>query len=74
MLQVIPKWKVTVTVAGVAQVLWVYANSVSDVMRKLADIQFTENGLTQPTSVHIQGGGPVIGTAQVTTVHRTSLP
>lgn len=53
MMQVVPKWKVTVTFSDRNLVFWVSDSSISNVMRKIADMQFTENGLEQPVQITI---------------------
>lgn len=54
MMQIVPKWKVTVYFPELdEETIWIYASSISDVLRKLADIQFRENGLTLPMQMII---------------------
>lgn len=58
MLQVLPRWKVVVKMAdGSERVFWVNDNFMANVLRKVADIQFTENGLSQPTAISVYGSG-----------------
>lgn len=57
MMQILPKWKVTIIGdhhTAISPVMWVHAFTANDVMRQIANIQFTESGSEQPASVHIQ--------------------
>ncbi len=54
MLATITKWKVDVTFIDRNVALWVHNNHLANVLRQLADLQFTERGLDQPTSITIQ--------------------
>lgn len=61
MIQVIPRWKVSVTRAdGSSLTFWVHDVSMMAVCRKIADMQFTESALEHPASIVISGG-EVIG-------------
>lgn len=51
MMQVVPKWKVTVLFTDRSVVLWIHDPFIGNVLRKLADLQFTENGLDQPIEI-----------------------
>lgn len=54
MMQVVPRWKVVVQMPNApSQTFWMNENFVQNVLRKVADMQFTENGLTQPTTITI---------------------
>lgn len=57
MMQVIPKWKVTVTFgAGTGSrefVLWVSDGHIANVLRTVANLQFTATGLEQPTGIYV---------------------
>ncbi len=53
MMQMVQRWRVTVTVAGQASEFWINDNFLSNVLRKVADIQFSENGLSEPTRLLI---------------------
>ena len=55
MIQTIPLWKVTVTLPSREVVLWIHDMHISNVLRQVAAIQFTENGLEQPTKIVIGG-------------------
>jgi len=62
MIQVVRKWKVTVTFrvlnAGDVQtrdvVVWMHDNFSSNVLRTLAGLQFTESGLDEPIAITVQ--------------------
>ena len=56
MMQVSPKWKVTATFdSGLPpHQIWLYDNFISNILRKVADIQFTGSGLIQPVSITIE--------------------
>lgn len=54
MLQIINKWKVTVSMAnGDMHTFWVNDNFLPNVLRKVADLQFSATGLQEPTSISI---------------------
>lgn len=53
MMQVLPKWKVTVTFPGHDVVLWIHDNFISNVLRTVSTLQFNDTGLEQPTHVAI---------------------
>ncbi len=54
MMQVVPKWKVVVTFQSREPItLWIHDTCIVNVLRKVADLQFTENGLEQPTRITI---------------------
>ncbi len=55
MMQTVQKWKVVVIFDRMQpeHVFWIYDNCASNVLRKIADMQFTENGLVQPTSINV---------------------
>lgn len=53
MMQVIQKWRVEVTFSHQVFVLWVSENHLANVLRKLADLEFSENSLEQPTQIQI---------------------
>ena len=57
MLQVVPKWRVELTFSDRKVELWIYDQSPSNVLRKLADLQFSANGLDQPSQIQIQRAG-----------------
>lgn len=69
MMQVVPKWKVSVFFVGTAAdvAFWVFANSIGDVLRQVASMSFTENGLEQPTSIQITQSQPVSSQQGITT-------
>ena len=54
MLQVIPKWRVTVTLGGHEQAFWISDNHISNVLRHVASMDFSENGLLQPKRIVIE--------------------
>jgi hypothetical protein len=66
MMQVQQKWKVTVLFEGAKerQVLWLHDTFAANVLRKLADISFSEGGLQQPIEITIT---PVRATNPATT-------
>ena len=51
MLQVVPKWKVTVKFKGHDAVVWINETHIENVLRQVASMQFTENGLERATAV-----------------------
>jgi hypothetical protein len=52
MLHVVPKWKVSVTLRdGAEHTIWIHENVAANVLRKVADIQFAQNGLNDPVKV-----------------------
>lgn len=51
MLQVIPKWKVTIKFSDRVVEFWMYDNHASNVASRAAAIQFTENGLDEPVEI-----------------------
>lgn len=54
MLTIVPKWCVSVRKSnGVLVLVWVHALTMSEVLRKIADIQFDENGLQSPSEMNI---------------------
>ena len=54
MMQVLKKWKVSVFFKeGTSQVFWINDNFMSNVLRKVADMDFSENGLVQPLQIVI---------------------
>lgn len=53
MVQTVPKWKVTVRFPDRQMALWIYDISISNVLRKVSEMQFSDNGLEQPTEVVI---------------------
>lgn len=54
MLMVLPRWKASVYFEdGESVTVWMDDNFLSSVLRKVADLQFSESGLRQPTWVRI---------------------
>lgn len=54
MIQIQKKWKVTVTVGSGVITFWVSDNFLSNVMRTVANIEFSSSGLNeQPKSIAI---------------------
>lgn len=65
MMQVVPKWQVTVTKSdGSLTLFWMHDNFLANVVRKVADMQF-ENGIAQPKRIVIEPA-PVIEQIGVT--------
>jgi hypothetical protein len=60
MMQLIPKWKVTVLLAGVSHVFWVSDRCASNVLRKVADMDFSDSGLEQPALVKIEPAAALV--------------
>jgi hypothetical protein len=53
-MQMMSKWRVAVSFPGDREVeFWIHDNHLANVLRKAADIQFTENGLVQPSNINI---------------------
>lgn len=55
MLQVIPKWEVTVHLGANKAVLqfWIFDHALGNVLRQVASMQFTKSGLEQPSAISI---------------------
>lgn len=53
MMHVLPRWKVTVTFADRSVVFWIHDNFLSNVLRKVADLQFSETGLDSELGIGI---------------------
>jgi hypothetical protein len=55
MLQVISKWRVVVSYGGdrAPVVLYISDNFLSNALRTLASLEFSENRLEQPTSIQV---------------------
>ncbi len=53
MMQTVPKWKVTVEFSNYEKnvTFWVYDNHSSNVLRHIASMDFSGDGLTQPTQI-----------------------
>lgn len=52
MMQVVPRWKVRVLFSGKNSVtLWFHDHHVSNVLRQVAALSFSENGLEQPEEI-----------------------
>lgn len=58
MMQVMAKWKVTVEFTNHEKnvTFWVHDNFVANVLRKVADLDFSGDGLDQPICIIV--GGP----------------
>jgi hypothetical protein len=54
MLQVVPKWKVTVKFPDREVEVWMYEQHLSNVLRTVASMQFSENGLEHPIAMGFQ--------------------
>lgn len=54
MMQIIKRWKVQIVFANRVVEFWVHDNFLSNVLRKITDMQFSDNGLEQPTKVVIE--------------------
>lgn len=56
MLQVIPKWKVEVTVStGKQHVLWISDNFAENVLRQVASIGFSDDPLVRVVEIRVSG-------------------
>ncbi len=54
MMQVIPQWKIVLDYPNRASVeFWMSETFVSAVLRIISELQFTENGLEQPTRITV---------------------
>lgn len=53
MMQVSRKWKVVVKFADREVVLWIADNFPSNVLRTVANLEFSETGLHQPISINV---------------------
>jgi hypothetical protein len=53
MMQTIRKWAVEVTFADRAFVFWVHDNFLANVLRTVAGLDFSANGLEQPSSIRV---------------------
>jgi hypothetical protein len=55
MMQVVPRWKVTVFFADRGDlVFWLSDGHLGNVLRLVSGMQFSENGLDQPQAVTVQ--------------------
>lgn len=53
-MKVITKWQIHLLFDDKTEkTIWLYDDIYSNILRKLADIQFTSTGLVQPTHIHI---------------------
>jgi hypothetical protein len=58
MMQVIARWRVTVTFeGGRQQVIWISGSFVSNIMRMVADLSWTADGIEQPVNITIAREG-----------------
>ncbi len=65
MMQVVPKWRVVIHFNGAPDVcLFISDSSWANVLRKLADLSFSKDGLEQPTSIDVR---PMAWPTQTTT-------
>lgn len=54
-MQVVPKWKVTARLPeGKEVVFWMHDGFATNVLAKVASMQFTENGLNQPHTIIVE--------------------
>ncbi len=60
MMQVVSKWKIIVNIPWTPGTspdrefcFWIYDNHAANVLRKIADLQFTETGLEQISAIQI---------------------
>ena len=54
MIQTIPRWKVAVEHEdGTTTVLWMFKPFITSVLASLAEMQFKENGISQPRGITI---------------------
>lgn len=62
MMTVIPKWRVLVTMPNGKQAeFWISDNYIGNVLRQVAAMHFSADGLHEPTSIHVgsdPGGAP----------------
>lgn len=59
MMQIIPKWKIAYDYAdGRHHEVWVSDSFASNILRKAADLDFSETGLSQPVRVLVEQCGP----------------
>lgn len=54
MLHIVQRWKVHLTWRDRQLDIWVNEDHLSNVFRKLADLQFSETGLDQPIRIQIE--------------------
>jgi len=54
MLQVVPKWKITVQFVDRAVVVFISEHHVENVLRQVAAIQWSESALDTPREIHIE--------------------
>lgn len=55
MMRVISKWKIFITFADGKEVtFWINEDHPSNVLRKIAELQFNESGLEQPNYIAIK--------------------
>ena len=58
MMQMVQRWKVIARFSGRPDIIiWIDNNFLSNVMRTVAEMQFSENGLEQPTAITIEAVG-----------------
>ena len=53
MIQTVDRWRIDVRCEGQTQIFWINENSISNVLRWLASMQFSSNGLVHPESIAI---------------------
>lgn len=58
MMQVVPKWRVVVTMPTwkdeeIEHVFWISDNFIGNVLSAVARMQFSADGLTQPVSIRV---------------------
>ena len=53
MIYVVPQWKIGFEYSDRTVTFWLHNNSVSNVLRAVADMQFSENGLEQPLAIKV---------------------
>jgi len=74
MMQIVPKWKVTAVFADRRVVVWIYDAHLSNVLRRVSDMQFTESGLEQPRMIAVDACDDAATTIQPPSVGAVDLP
>ena len=64
MLQTVTKWKVVASFDGRDDVvIWLYDNFITNIVRTIAGMDFSENGLEQPTQITVSRVAPFPSTS-----------
>jgi hypothetical protein len=53
MVHVVPQWKIAFVYADRTVTFWLHNNHAGNILRTVADLQFSENGLEQPDAIQI---------------------